>query len=409
MVAPVVHGALAPDSRTLPARARAEAPREIPGLRRREKNWQDEVRDRVRKRKKKRGDDPELPLFESESAADVVPDLAESPAAVEPVAVPAPLDLPPEPTRAATRREWVAPVPEERASTFEGRILDRVDPQDSLTDLPLRPPEAPAPTLAAPGPGSDLVAEFEAPPEGSAEQLERGQRRRGGLAQEFEAPPEGSAEQLERGQRRRGGLAQEFEAPPEGSAEQLERGQRRRGGLAQEFEAPPEGSMESSEDDGWSVDAPLEPRLEPPPRLVDERPVERPAQALERAQAAAVDVVLLAGLSFVVVYFASRLAHVPMNGLRPSWPYLGSYLSFLALVYAVYFTGTTGQTLGKIVYGLRVVDTAGRPPGYLRAAGRAALGAMGVALAGLGLVPVLFDPARRAFHDRVLHTRVIRG
>jgi len=98
-----------------------------------------------------------------------------------------------------------------------------------------------------------------------------------------------------------------------------------------------------------------------------------------------------------------------MDGLRPSWPYLGSYLAFLALVYAVYFTGTTGQTLGKIVFGLRVVDTAGRPPGYLCAAGRAALGSAGVVLAGLGLVPVLFDPARRAFHDRVLHTRVIRG
>ena len=119
--------------------------------------------------------------------------------------------------------------------------------------------------------------------------------------------------------------------------------------------------------------------------------------------------VLLAGLSSVVVYFASRFAHVSIDGLRPSWPYLGAYLGFLALVYAVYFTGTTGQTLGKIVYGLRVVDTAGRPPGYLRAAGRAALGAAGVVLVGLGLVPVLFDPARRAFHDRLLHTRVIRG
>ncbi len=73
MVAPAVHGALAPDSRTLPARARPEPPREIPGLRRREKNWQDEVRDRVRKRKKKRGDDSGLPLFESEPEALAAP------------------------------------------------------------------------------------------------------------------------------------------------------------------------------------------------------------------------------------------------------------------------------------------------------------------------------------------------
>jgi uncharacterized RDD family membrane protein YckC len=428
MVAPAVHGALAPDSRTLPARARGEAAREIPGLRRREKNWQDEVRDRVRKRKKKRGDGAELPLFESEGSAapDVVPEPGPFSAAPVPEPTPDPPPLAP--------REWVAPPRDERTPSFEGRILDRVDPLDSLTDLPLRPPEVMVPSVAPRTEASDLLAEFEAPPEGSADQLERGPGRRTGLAREFEAPPEGSADQLERGPGRRTGLAREFEAPPEGSADQLERGPGRRTGLAREFEAPPEGSAdqlergpgrrtglarefeappkgsaEAPEHDGWSVDAPLELRLEPRPQLVDEAPVERPAQALERAQAAAVDAVLLAGLFSVVVYFASRSAHVSIDGLRPSWPYLGAYLCFLALVYAVYFTGTTGQTLGKIVYGLRVVDTAGRPPGYLRAAGRAALGALGVGLAGLGLLPVIFDPARRAFHDRVLHTRVIRG
>ena len=382
IVAPVVHGALAPDPRTLPARPRADTPREIPGLRRREKNWQDEVRDRVRKRKKKRGPEAELPLFDEPGA----PAIPEAPSEEGPVAGAEPEPIP-ETAPVAERREWVAPAQEERAP-FEGRILDRVDPLDSLTDLPLQASEIVPPKVAANA--HDFVAEFEAPPEGSGEQLERGQRRHAGLAGEFEASPEGSAEQLQRGQRRHAGLAGEFEASPEGSGE-------------------PERGPEAAEDDKWSLDEPLVPRLEPPPRLVDEKPVERPAQGLERAQAAAVDLVLLAALSSVVVYFASRLAHVPMGGLRPSWPYLASYLGFLALVYAVYFTGTTGQTLGKIVFGLRVVDTAGRPPGYVRAAGRAALGAVGVALAGLGLLPVLFDPARRAFHDRVLHTRVIRG
>jgi uncharacterized RDD family membrane protein YckC len=378
IVAPAVHGALAPDSRTLPPRSR-EAPRDIPGLRRREKNWQDEVRDRVRKRKKKRGDDSGLPLFESETNVSAVPEVGPE---AEPAA-PSPLVEPmPEPMQDGSERESRAPSREDRAPSFEGRILSRVDPLDSLADLPLRTPE-----VIAPATGSevrDIVAEFEASPGGSAEQLGRARRGIAEVGQEFEASPGGSAEQLGRARR---GIAE----------------------VGQEFEASPGGSAEQPVDGGWSVDAPLEPRLEPPPRLVDERPVERPAQALERAQAAAVDVVLLSGLSSVVVYFASRLAHVSIDGLRPSWPYLGSYLAFLALVYAVYFTGTTGQTLGKIVYGLRVVDTAGRPPGYVRAAGRAALGAVGVVLVGLGLVPVLFDPARRAFHDRLLHTRVIRG
>ncbi len=57
--------------------------------------------------------------------------------------------------------------------------------------------------------------------------------------------------------------------------------------------------------------------------------------------------------------------------------------------------------------GLRVVDAKGRPPGYLKASLRAMAGALGTALAGLGLIPMALDPARRALHDRLLQTRVI--
>jgi resuscitation-promoting factor RpfA len=136
--------------------------------------------------------------------------------------------------------------------------------------------------------------------------------------------------------------------------------------------------------------------------------VERPALAWERAQAAALDLGLLVSLWGVVVYFASRAAHVSVAGLLPSWKYLAGYLAALGLIYAGYFTGTTGQTLGKLAFGLRVVDPAGRPPAYLRALARALLGSLGVLAAAVGLVPMAFDPARRALHDRLLKTRVVR-
>jgi uncharacterized RDD family membrane protein YckC len=312
MVAPAVHGALAPDSRTLPALRRRE----------REKSWQDEVRERVHRRKRRRTGDPELPLFDAAAEETAGP---EQEADV----------LEPASAFASEALEEPPPAREARGAAFESRVLDRVDPLDSLEDLPLRTEASPPPApLPEPRPAA--------------------------------------------------------------------------GSLPDAFHEAAAGS-EASPEEGWSVEGPLEPRLEPPPRQVEERPVERPAQPLERAQAAAVDVAILGALSFLVVYFTSRSAHVPIEGLRPSWPYLAGYLAFLALAYAVYFTGTTGQTLGKLIYGLRVVDTSGRPPGYLRTAGRAALGALGVALAGLGLLPVFFDPARRAFHDRVLRTRVVRG
>jgi uncharacterized RDD family membrane protein YckC len=109
-----------------------------------------------------------------------------------------------------------------------------------------------------------------------------------------------------------------------------------------------------------------------------------------------------------VVYFASRVARVPLAGLWTAWPWLALYLGALGLLYAGYFTGTTGQTLGKMVHRLHVLDVSGGPPGHFRAVLRALLGSAGVVLAGGGLVPMLFDPARRALHDRLLRTRVVR-
>ena len=95
--------------------------------------------------------------------------------------------------------------------------------------------------------------------------------------------------------------------------------------------------------------------------------------------------------------------------LAASWPWLAAYLAFLGLFYAGYFTGTTGQTPGKMVTGLRVVDAAGRPPGYLRAMARAARRrAWDRASAGLGLLPMAFDPARRALSTTACSsTRVV--
>jgi uncharacterized RDD family membrane protein YckC len=97
-----------------------------------------------------------------------------------------------------------------------------------------------------------------------------------------------------------------------------------------------------------------------------------------------------------------------VSSLRTSWPWLLGYLAFVGLFYASYFTGTTGQTLGKMVTGLRVVHTSGRAPGYLRAFLRAGVGGLGILAAGLGQLPMMFDPARRALHDRLFGTRVVK-
>ena len=167
--------------------------------------------------------------------------------------------------------------------------------------------------------------------------------------------------------------------------------------------------VSSLDEDLVTRESEAEPEVELPPLQAEAPPLERPALPLERAHAAAVDAILFAALAVVVVYFTGRAARTDVSALAVAWPGLAIYLGLMALFYAGYFTGTTGQTPGKLMTGLRVVGTTGRPPTYLKAMARAALGLVGIVLAGAVLVPMAFDPARRALHDRLFRTRVVRG
>src|SRR5262245_22850549 len=80
---PRVEGALAADPRfaTPPARAKAAEPlRDIPGLRKKEKSWRDEVQERVRSRRSKRAL-AGLPLFEQAEAQEAPAAPPQAPAA----------------------------------------------------------------------------------------------------------------------------------------------------------------------------------------------------------------------------------------------------------------------------------------------------------------------------------------
>jgi uncharacterized RDD family membrane protein YckC len=84
-------------------------------------------------------------------------------------------------------------------------------------------------------------------------------------------------------------------------------------------------------------------------------------------------------------------------------------LLVLALSLAVLsgFTARFGGTPGKVLLGLQVIDaTTGRwlRPGQ---AGARILLSIPVIVTLLGILVLLFDAQRRAFHDRVMHTLVI--
>jgi uncharacterized RDD family membrane protein YckC len=326
--APRVEGALAADPRlvTPPARARVETLRDIPGLRKKERTWRDEVQERVRSRRQKRAS-AGLPLFDriepSEPAAPAVAVTAPAP----------PQDAAPPAAAAATPQ----PVAE--------------------------PPSAAGPTSPAEHPRSQELVTL-----------------RLSEAELADLPLNAEDEEAARAER---------------EASALPRATRR--------------AMPSLDDDALLRESETPPEVELPPISAEAPPLERPALPLERAQAAAVDSILFGALSVMVVYFTGRAARAPVTALVPGWPGLALYLALLALFYAAYFTGTTGQTPGKLMTGLRVLGSSGRPPGYLRAMARALVGVAGIALAGACLVPMAFDPARRTLHDRLFRTRVVRS
>ena len=66
-----------------------------------------------------------------------------------------------------------------------------------------------------------------------------------------------------------------------------------------------------------------------------------------------------------------------------------------------------GQTVGKRLFGLRVMHLAGKPLGVMDCFGRYGGYAAGLATGGIGLLQVLWDPNRQAVQDKLAHTVVI--
>lgn len=134
----------------------------------------------------------------------------------------------------------------------------------------------------------------------------------------------------------------------------------------------------------------------------------RPGGFWIRAAAATIDLVLFALVerSFVVV---ARLIHGV--GAGDAWA-VGFTVLVFTLVFAAAYTATLhafgGQTVGKLLVGVRVVALDGEPP----ALGQAFLRwlAYGVSLVpfGLGYLMAGLRQDRRALHDLIAGTRVER-
>ena len=129
---------------------------------------------------------------------------------------------------------------------------------------------------------------------------------------------------------------------------------------------------------------------------------------MARLAAGLFDAVLLGSLDAVVIMLTLRLTGFDLQSL--SAPSVGPLVAFLTLLnggYVVVLTLAGGQTFGKMAFGLRVVDRAGRPVTTSVALVRALGYLVSVLPLGLGLVWMFFDTKQRALHDRLAGTCVL--
>lgn len=139
----------------------------------------------------------------------------------------------------------------------------------------------------------------------------------------------------------------------------------------------------------------------------------RPADAVaappvKRILSAVIDVALLSGIDAAVVYLTAQIASVPMGQVLtlPLVP-LAAFIVGLNVAYLAVFTANGGQTLGKMATGLRVEATDGALT-FGGAVVRVAAAIAGGLVAGAGFLPALFRADRRAVHDQIAHTRVVK-
>jgi uncharacterized RDD family membrane protein YckC len=127
-----------------------------------------------------------------------------------------------------------------------------------------------------------------------------------------------------------------------------------------------------------------------------------------RVAAAAVDLLLLASIDGLVLSFTAQIVGLPVRELTraPLVPLVG-FLMALNFAYVFSLVAAAGQTLGKMLFRLKVVSQENHELTTAAAARRAVAVVVTVLLGGIPYLFALADPFGRAPHDRLAGTRVV--
>jgi uncharacterized RDD family membrane protein YckC len=134
-----------------------------------------------------------------------------------------------------------------------------------------------------------------------------------------------------------------------------------------------------------------------------------------RLAGGAIDLLLVGGMDLAVLYLTLRVCDLTFGEVAalPVAP-LVAFLVLLNGGYLSTFVAATGQTIGKMAAGTRVVPADSGTSAHDRVTfGQSSLRAAAYVVSalplGLGFVPALAGGDRRALHDRLADTRVVKA
>jgi uncharacterized RDD family membrane protein YckC len=135
-----------------------------------------------------------------------------------------------------------------------------------------------------------------------------------------------------------------------------------------------------------------------------------------RVGARLVDTIILVILNLVIGLLVRLVLPMPTSGANGDFSGVLIPQIILLIIqvavnagYMIYFIGNKGATPGKMACGLKVVSGSGGKVSYGKATGRYFADMLNGFTLGIGYLLVIWDPEKRALHDRLCDTRVIRG
>lgn len=138
------------------------------------------------------------------------------------------------------------------------------------------------------------------------------------------------------------------------------------------------------------------------------------APAGARLLGLAIDAGLMGAIDLAVLYFTLRVCDLDFS--QVSAIPLAPFLAFLAILnggYATAFTAAGGQSIGKMAAGTRVVNADAAAWTDRVPLGQAVVRSVAYLASalpvGLGFLPAFVGADRRAVHDRIAHTRVVKA